>query len=1147
LIKDKNFHPTGKNMHYLLVFILVLLAPLCWAETVIVDESCNDKYGAKLVSLQGKLLYDPNRKGHWQSARLQQMICEGSGIKVEANSRASIRLASGVVLRLHEGTYATLDTISPDNPTFLHLFKGFIHFISRTPRLLKISTPIANAGPEGTEFAMSVDDTKASLWVYEGGVKFFNDKGSIHLSPGQGAQASLGQAPQARIDIKPQDAVNWALYYPPVLPYPQATDAIEPDIRSAIQDYRQGRIDLALERLDGLSQTKQTPYFYKVRAALRLSAGQDQRALQDIQAILSQNPNDAEALALQSVRELTQNRKDQALTLANKAIAANPESASAYSALSYAEQGRFNLDQAQAAADQAAKLAPHDAMVWARKAELELSQGLTSQSNQAAKTALQLDPSLERTQTITGFAQLLHMDTGEALQSFTKATELDSTAPLPRLGLGLAKIRNGDLEEGREDLETAAILDPNNSIVRSYLGKAYYEERRSPLVEDQFNLAKDRDPKDPTPYFYDAINKQTTNRPVEALQDMQKAIELNDNRGVYRSRLMLDEDRAARGASLARIYSDLGFRYPALVEASNSLNMAPANSSAHRFLADTYAELPRHEIARVSELLQAQLLQPLNLNPIQPRVSDSRFNFTSMGGLSQTSFNEFNPLFERNRFRLITTGFGANNNTLGDEIILSGLRDNFSFSLSQLYTNTDGFRINNDIENQLYGAFGQWAVSPTLNIQAEYRRRETRHGDLALNFDPNNFDRGKRRNLEQDIGRLGIHKALSPSSDFIASLFYSKLSEDQVSFFNVPANFEDPNSSLVPAKLQILEPESGFQFEAQHLYTTPLLNLTTGLSTYDIDSRRLESFFQQDQLIQTMPSKLDRSQNTGYLYANINWPKGLTTTAGFSYDSYEERRTEIVDDFNPKFGLQWNITNAIRLRMAYMETVKQALIVDQTLQPTQVAGFNQFFDDINGTQATRYGVGLDTRLSDSLYWGAEVSHRNLKVPLYTTDDNGNPFQDEKWRENLYRVYAHWAPTANWSANLEFRLEEFDLSQRLRLSQDTRPGRVDTLSVPFILRYFDSSGLFAHLGTTFVHQEITQGPAVNSIKDRENFLLLDMSLGYRLPKRYGLIKIEVRNLLDENFFYQDDNFRNSEQRNPLFVPDRTVLGVITLNF
>ena len=98
------------------------------------------------------------------------------------------------------------------------------------------------------------------------------------------------------------------------------------------------------------------------------------------------------------------------------------------------------------------------------------------------------------------------------------------------------------------------------------MGKAYYEEKRGPLDEREYAIAKELDPKDPTPWFYDAIAKQTTNRPVEALQDIQKAIELNDNRAVYRSSLQLDSDLAARSANLGRIYSDLGFQQLALVE-----------------------------------------------------------------------------------------------------------------------------------------------------------------------------------------------------------------------------------------------------------------------------------------------------------------------------------------------------------------------------------------------------------------------------------------------------------------------------------------------------------------------------------------------------------------------------------------------------
>ncbi len=131
---------------------------------------------------------------------------------------------------------------------------------------------------------------------------------------------------------------------------------------------------------------------------------------------------------------------------------------------------------------------------------------------------------------------------------------------------------------------------------------------------------KDLDPADPSPWFYDAIRKQTINRPVEALADLQKSIELNDNRAVYRSKLLLDQDLAARSAGLARIFEDLGFQRLALVKGWKSVNTDPTGFSAHRLLSDVYSELPRHEIARVSELLQSQLLQPVNIAPLYPKL-----------------------------------------------------------------------------------------------------------------------------------------------------------------------------------------------------------------------------------------------------------------------------------------------------------------------------------------------------------------------------------------------------------------------------------------------------------------------------------------------------------------------------------------------
>ena len=326
-------------------------------------------------------------------------------------------------------------------------------------------------------------------------------------------------------------------------------------------------------------------------------------------------------MALQSIIAVVQNDKEKALGIAQKAVAANAKSAAALTALSYAQQANFDLEGARKSLQQAVQAEPSNALAWARLAEIHLSFADLDDALEAAQKAVALNPNLSRTQMVLGFAYLTRVDTVESKKAFEKAIELDQADALSRLGLGLGKIRDGDLVDGRKELEIAASLDANNSIVRSYLGKAYYEEKRSDLAERDYATAKELDPKDPTPYFYDAIQKQTTNRPVEALQSMEKAIELNDNRAVYRSQLQLDSDLAARSASQARIYSDLGFQQLALVEGWKSVNTDPSNFSAHRFLADSYSILPRHEIARVSELLQSQLLQPLNMTPIQPRLS----------------------------------------------------------------------------------------------------------------------------------------------------------------------------------------------------------------------------------------------------------------------------------------------------------------------------------------------------------------------------------------------------------------------------------------------------------------------------------------------------------------------------------------------
>ena len=328
---------------------------------------------------------------------------------------------------------------------------------------------------------------------------------------------------------------------------------------------------------------------------------------------------------------MVQNRREEALADARRAVELSPDSAPARIALSYALQASFELEAARAALREAVRAQPggRAGLGAARRARAVVRRSRRRAGGGRAGGGAGAGP---RPHADGAGLRRADPDRHRARPRRRSSARSSSTRaePLARLGLGLARIRAGDLEAGRRELEIAAALDPNNSLLRSYLGKAYFEERRGPLDAEQFQIAKELDPNDPTPWFYDAIRLQTENRPVEALRSLERSIALNDNRAVYRSRLLLDEDRATRGVSLA---PDL--RRPrasssvALVEATKSLSQDPANWSAHRFLSDTYARLPRHEIARASELLQSQLLQPININPVQPSLAFTDLNIVT--------------------------------------------------------------------------------------------------------------------------------------------------------------------------------------------------------------------------------------------------------------------------------------------------------------------------------------------------------------------------------------------------------------------------------------------------------------------------------------------------------------------------------------
>lgn len=1087
---------------------------------------------ATLTSAEG-IVEARTSNNTWHIAQTGDVFCPGHTLRTGNNSRAALELSNHTQVRLDAHTTLTVTGPQQDQGFWAELINGVSHFISRVPRTLKVKTPYVNAGVEGTEFLVKADDNQSTVIVYEGTVSARNDAGTVMLNSGMAATAKSGQAPIITSLAQPRDAVQWALYYPPVIQFNQddfadmADNTWQSQVAKSIEAYQQGRLPDAINALQQIKQDVQDPRFYTYRASLQLATGQVGKAQVNLQQALTTQPNNGDALALQSIIAVVQNDKERALALANKAVAATPDNASAQLALSYALQAHFELEQARTILEQAVAKAPNNALVWSRLAELHLMFRELDLALAAAQKAVELNPNIARTQTVLGYAELIRTDIGAAQQSFAKAIVLDQGAPLPRLGLGLARIREGDLEQGRREIEIATVLDPSNALIRSYLGKAYYEERRSDDASEQFVMAKELDPNDPTPFLYDAILKQSMNRPVEALHDIQRSIELNNNRAVYRSRFLLDSDDAARSASLGRIYQDLGFEKRALLEAWRSVSIDPANHSAHRLLADTYASLPRHEIARVSELLQAQLMQPINNTPIQPQLAESELGILSGAGPSELSYSEFNPLFSQDKLSAQLNAVFGSNKTRGDDLVLTGISKNISLSLGQFYYKSDGFRENNDQKRNIYNAFMQIALTHSTSLQWEYRHSNANLGDIELRFDPDNFSNLLRIDEEKRTRRLGLYHSVTPKTHILGSYMNQDLHQKQTDIT------DDSNGH-----------DEGWIAELQHHYKGAEFTSIFGLGHFDGNTERDISLNADPFTCMFINCDIHVSEpvkhSNAYLYVNRTGANDFNWTLGVSAN-HVDNFTVDKRQINPKLGLMWHPVPATTVRIAAFRVLGRDLVADQTIEPTQVAGFNQFYDDPISTASRFYGLGIDQQLMTNLQIGVEASSRDMDVPYGNNVSNNS--DSTEWNENVGRMYLYWHPHDRLSMSVEYQYEHFEAAEELIRGDNILA--LKTHRLPFTIKIFGKKNLSFSGSASFISQDgtffdPTVLPAGLETQDSDQFWVFDTELSYRLPARLGAISLKIKNIFDENIRFQD-----TDSANPTVAQERLVLGQFTV--
>lgn len=305
-----------------------------------------------------------------------------------------------------------------------------------------------------------------------------------------------------------------------------------------------------------------------------------------------------------------------------------------------------------------------------------------------------------------------------------------------------------------------------------------------------------------------------------------------------------------------------------------------------------------------------------------------------------------------------------------------------------------------------------------------------------------------------------------------------------------------------------------------------------------------------------------------YVYANIPWGDKLTVTAGASYDDISfdwdiKTTTTFVglpippattdasadfslNKFNPKLGLTWRALENTTLRAAAFQTVARDWRNTQTIEPTQVAGFNQFYNDAFGTKSTNYGLALDQVFSANFAAGLEYSWRDLTVPHLVHQDTSSSWDLENWDADVGRAYLYWTPTLRLAASAEYLYE--DTKRQQSFTGEFPATQVHTHRVPLTINYFHPLGYFTRLRTTYIDQDgkftSKSGSIPNASTTHENdqFWLVDASVGYRLPKRHGFISAGVGNLFDKKF-----NFVDTDPYDPQIVPDRFFFTRLTLSF
>ena len=1079
--------------------------------------------------------------------------------------------------------------ILPPSESGLFLWHGLLSFFHRDkPGRIRVLTSGTTAGIEGTEFLLEAagpaDAQTTTLSVIDGQVLFTNDHGALTLTNGDQAVAEAGRAPKPTAGFVAQNLLQWCFYYPAVLDLrnlPLSPDE-EKSLADSLAAYRSGDVPAALEKYPENRQTAsdaERVYF----AAVLLAAGQVQPAEASFSALSSTNSDERLPRLAAALRSLIS-----AVNRAPQSSILNLGLSTELLAASYFEQSRADRGTSLATALDLARRAttnsPLFSFAWERVAELEFSFGRTDRAAEALTHSLALAPRNAQALALKGFLLAAQNRTREAMDSFNCALAVDSALGNAWLGRGLCRIRRGDRPGGREDLLIAAALEPRRAGLRSYLGKVWGDAGDTPRALHELYLAKSLDTNDPTAWLYSALLNEQNNRINDGIRDLEKSQALNDNRAVYRSGLLLDQDRAVRSANLARVYQEAGMDLVAVREAAHAVSADYANYSAHLFLANSYNALRdpneinlRYETPTYVEYLVGNLLAPVSAGVLSPAITQQ----------------EYSRLFERDHFGVVSETEYLSRGAWTESGAQYGTFGNLSYDLEGFYRSDPGQRANNDTEQRQLAFTFKQQLTPQDSLYGYILQFKSDGGDLLQYYNPSNAIPGLRtRENQEPLLVLGYHHEWAPGSHTL--LLVSRLRDDYLVNNPQAAPLVLGESSGV---LMGVDPsfQAGQSYhselviytgEAQQILQRGTHTVIAGakyqhgsFSTQNQFAVPADNFYFPDQPpgLENFNQSFERISAYGYdLWKPLD---ALQLIGGLSFDWLSFPRNfqfaplsagqQKETQWSPKAGFIWTPRAGATFRGAYTRSLSGASLEQSVqIEPSQVAGFNQLFrsiipESVAGANAGAHFETYDLALEQKLGWGTYLGVSGEL--LYSTVDRGDgvfisdPFMQDNafaaitperlgFRERTLQFTLDQLLGNEFAVSAAYRLTDAELRDNFAAIPNLGPnlhGFAPQLQERALLHQLDLHATFNHPGGFFGQLQAIwmaqQNSGYHPSEPGDDFWQFNVFAGYRFPKRHVEATLGLLNLSGRDYRLNPLNLHNELPR------ARTLVARVKVNF